>query len=294
MSHNRFGPSPAYLTASLIVALCGCIWGVFWMPLRWLGGQGIGGGWTALVFNVTSLLAPLPFLMRRAKWAGFGHHVAAGVMLGTAFTLYTVSLVMTDVVRGVLLFYLTPVWSTLAARLLFGIRLTATRILAIALGLSGMALVLGVTHGLPVPRNAGDWLALISGMLWAGGTLHSYVHPAPGVAMPVFSFALGGVIASTVVLVLGHGLPMAEAGPLLIHLPLVLLAALIFFVPPNFLILWAAQRLDPGRVGILLTTDVLIGAISAALWSGEPFGLVETAGTALIVGAGLVEVLGRR
>ena len=77
-------------------------------------------------------------------------------------------------------------------------------------------------------------------------------------------------------------------------LPWIILAALIFFVPPNFLILWAAQRLDPGRIGILLTTEVMVGAVSAALLSGEAFGTPEFLGTAFIISAGLVEVLGRR
>ena len=293
-----FSPTqaPTYLFAAIAVALCGSIWGVFWLPLRWLDGQGVGGGWTAFVFNAVSLLAPLPFLLRPARWAGFVRQAPAGLLLGTAFSLYTVSLVMTDVLHAILLFYLTPVWSTLGARLLFGTRLTATRLVAIACGAAGMALILGVTDGVPLPRNAGDWLALVSGMLWAAGTMHSFARPASGIALPVFTFSLGGVVASGVVLAVGGSLamPMAATGPLLSVLPWIIVAAVIFFVPPNFLVLWAAQRLDPGRVGILLTTEVLVGAVSAAFLSGEAFGPAELAGTAFIISAGLVEVLGRR
>ncbi len=285
-----------HLLASIAVAVCGSVWGVFWLPLRWLDAQGVGGGWTALIFNLVSLLAPLPFLLRREKWAGFVRHAPAGLMLGTAFSLYTVSLVMTDVLHAILLFYLTPVWSTLAARILFGARLTVSRVIAIVLGLSGMAILLGDAQGLPMPRNAGDWIALISGMLWAAGTMHSYARPASGVALPVFSFSLGGLISSALVLAvaLQMDLPLAASGGLLPSLPWIILAALIFFVPPNFLVLWAAQRLDPGRIGILLTTEVMVGAISAAFLAGETFGMPEFVGTAFIIGAGLVEVLGRR
>ena len=288
--------TPTHVRASIAVALCGSVWGVFWLPLRLLEAQGVGAGWTALVFNLVSLLAPLPFLCRRAHWAGFLRHAPAGLMLGTAFSLYTVSLVMTDVLHAILLFYLTPVWSTLAARILFGARLTLSRVIAIVLGFSGMAILLGVTEGLPLPRNAGDWVALASGMLWAAGTMHSYARPATGVALSVFSFSLGGVISSALVLAVGMqlDLPIAVSGALLPSLPWIVLAALIFFVPPNFLILWAAQRLDPGRIGILLTTEVMVGAISAALLSGEAFGAPELIGTAFIISAGLVEVLGRR
>ena len=57
---------PTYLLAAVAVALCGAIWGLFWLPLHWLEGRGVGGGWTSFVFNVVSLLAPLPFLLRRA------------------------------------------------------------------------------------------------------------------------------------------------------------------------------------------------------------------------------------
>ncbi len=287
---------PAYLLAAIAVAICGSIWGVFWLPLRWLEARGVGGGWTSFVFNAVSLLAPLPFLRRRNDWAQFARQVPAGLLLGSAFSLYTVSLVMTDVLHAILLFYLTPVWSTLAARAIFGTRLTTARVVAIGFGLSGMALILGVMEGLPLPRNAGDWVALVSGMLWAAGTMHSYAKPARGVALPVFLFSLGGVIASAVILGIGAGLgmPMAAPGPLVPSLPWIILAAMIFFVPPNFLVLWAAQRLDPGRVGILLSTEVLVGAISAALLSGEAFGGAELAGCILIISAGLVEVLGRR
>lgn len=287
---------PTHLYAAIAVALCGSIWGLFWLPLHWLEGRGVGGGWTSFVFNVVSLAAPLPFLWRRAAWAGFARQAPAGLLLGTAFSMYSVSLVMTDVLHAILLFYLTPVWSTLAARVLFGTRLTGARVVSIVCGAAGMALILGVTEGVPLPRNAGDWVALVSGMLWAAGTMHSYARPATGIALPVFTFSLGGVLASGAILVLGAaaGMPMATAGPILSVLPWIIAAALVFFVPPNFLVLWAAQRLDPGRVGILLTTEVLVGALSAGFLSGQPFGLPEIAGTAFIVSAGLVEVLGRR
>lgn len=287
---------PAPLLATLAVALCGSLWGVFWLPLHWLQARGVGGGWVSLVFNLVSMLAPLPWLARRTNWRGFAHHAPAGLLLGLAFSLYSVALVMTDVLHAILLFYLTPVWSSLAGWLLFGARLSGTRLAAIALGFAGMAAILGVEQGLPLPRNPGDWVALASGMFWAAGTMHSFARPSAGVAMPVFTFSLGGIIASSIAIAIGAGLamPMADAGNFAQSLPWMIVLALIFFVPPNFLILWAAQRMDPARIGILLMTEVLVGAISAAALSGEPFGARELAGTLLIVGAGLVEVLGRR
>lgn len=286
----------SHLLPAIAVALCGVMWGVFWYPLRWFDGQGVGGGWVSLMFNAVAAAAPLPWLMHRKAWEGFAGQALTGLFLGSAFSLYTVSLVMTDVIHAILLFYLTPVWSTLAGWLFRSERLKLSRIIAMALGFAGMGCILGLNDGLPLPHNAGDWVALMSGMLWATGTLRSFAMPYPGIALPVFTFSIGGLVSSAIILAFGAGLamPLASTGNFVHALPWIILLAMIIFVPPNFLVLWAAQRMDPGRVGILLMTEVLVGSISAALFSGEAFGMIELAGTVLIVCAGLIEVLGRR
>jgi len=284
------------LWASLAVAGSGAMWGGFWAPLRWLEEQGIGGAWVSVIFFAVAAVAPLPWMLKRGAWQDFGSQLINGALLGLAFTLYTVSLVMTEVINAILLFYLTPVWSTLAGVFLLGERLSVSRALAMVFGFGGMVFILGFDHGLPLPRNAGDWLALISGMLWAAGTLRSFHRPSKGVSLPVLTFCLGGLAASLAVAFIAGamGSPIAALGNLGTSLPWAVFFALIFFVPPNFLVLWAAQRIDSGRVGILLMTEVLAGAATAALFSGEAFGTMELAGTLLILCAGLVEVLGRR
>ena len=289
-------PAVNPLLPALAVAVCGAMWGIFWYPLRWFDAEGVGGGWVSLVFNAVAAISALPWLLRRQSFSGLRAQAITGLLLGSAFSLYTVSLVMTDVLHAILLFYLTPVWSTLAGWMLLGERLSLSRIIAMALGFAGMAAILGIAGGLPLPRNAGDWVALASGMLWAAGSLRSFASPSVRIAVPVFMFAAGGLVSSSAILVLAAqtGLPLAAAGNFVHTLPWIILLALIIFVPPNFLVLWAAQRIDPGRVGILLMTEVLAGAMSAAAFSGEAFGAMELAGTVLIVCAGLVEVLGRR
>ena len=48
-------------------------------------------------------------------------------MAGLALTLYTFAFIYTEVVRAMLLFYLTPVWSTVLARLVLGDAITSLR-----------------------------------------------------------------------------------------------------------------------------------------------------------------------
>jgi drug/metabolite transporter (DMT)-like permease len=293
---SKLASNRNFLLPSLAVALCGAMWGGFWYPLRWLGTQGLGGAWVSLIFFAVAAISPLPWLIHQAAWRGFVSQLMNGILLGLAFALYTVSLVLTDVIHAILLFYLTPVWSTLAGIALLGERLTVNRGLAMVLGFAGMAFILGFEHGLPLPRNIGDWLALMSGMLWAAGTLGSFSKPAGNIFLPVFTFSVGGMLTSGFIVLIAAilGSPVANVSNLPTVLPWTILFALLVFVPPNFLVLWAAQRIDSGRVGILLMTEVLAGAVTAALFSGESFGAMELTGTALIVCAALVEVVGRR
>ena len=287
---------------SLAVVVSGVLWGLFWMPFRALGDAGFEGGWASLVFYLGSTLVLLPVALlrwHRLRSAGWSL-LFTGAIAGAAFSLYATALLLTEVVRVLLLFYLTPIWGTLLGRLLLGERITANRGVALALGLAGLVVILGFEGGYPLPRNAGDWLALISGIAWAYGSLRVYSRPSIKVYETVFAFFAGGMLVTAAVAllpiagndivptwaVLGSGWPW-----------LALLIA-VFGVPPVVMVLWGAACLSPGRVGILLMGEVVVGVTSAAVWSGEPFGLREVIGTVLIAGAGVIETvhppLGRR
>lgn len=55
--------------------------------------------------------------------------------------------------------------------------------------------------------------------------------------------------------------------------------------------IWATQRLEPPRVGILLMSEVVAGTVSAALFAHEPFGAVMAVGAMFVVGAGILETM---
>jgi drug/metabolite transporter (DMT)-like permease len=283
--------------AALAVAMCGTLWGGFWYPLRWLDSTGVGSAWVSVIFFAIAVLIPLPWMTgHKLERAALFSQLLTGLLLGTAFSLYTISLVLTDVVHAILLFYLTPVWSTLGSIILLGERLTRPRAIAMALGFGGMISMFGVGGGLPVPHNGGDWIALASGMFWAAGSLRAYSRPSTSIALPVFSFSAGGLISAAIILAIAMamGAQLASTHNLMSSLPAITLFAFIVFIPPNYLVLWAAQRVEPARVGILLMTEVLAGSITAALFSGDAFGFGEAAGTVMILCAGAIEVLGRR
>ncbi|MEZ5926623.1 MAG: DMT family transporter [Hyphomicrobiaceae bacterium] len=284
------------LLASAAVLLSGAAWGVFWLPARSLARMGVDSTWLALWLFVISLAVVIPM----AAWSWRALHRAGtsflltGLMTGPAFSLYTVSLVTTDVIHALLLFYVSPAWSTLLTWATRGGLITGRRILALALAFAGLVVVLGGTHGVPLPHNAGDWMALIAGVLWAAGSTRSNAEHSLVVTAPVAAFTIGGLLAALALVSLPLG-PIGEApGPGVMSeaLPWIALLSVAGFVPSTYALLWSTQVLDAGRVGILLMSEVVVGTVTAALFAGESFGWREAVGSLLIVGAGFVEVSG--
>jgi drug/metabolite transporter (DMT)-like permease len=281
--------------ASIALVLGGALWGAIWIPLRALEAAGLGGAWAGLVIYAGAALAMgLGLILSRRPLRGLGLPlVLSGLATGAAFSLYSSSLAMTEVVRAILLFYLTPVWGTLLGIAFLGERLTTPRLAALVLALIGLVVVLG-GDGFPRPRSAGDWLALASGFSWALGALLVYRAEEAGPVEQVSAFIFGSLAVTSGTMILAPslfatGTSLGEAFRLL---PWGVLMAL-WVVPMLFLTIWPASLLTPGRVGILLMSDVIVAVITAAWFSGEPFGLREAAGTILIVSAAAVEVLDR-
>lgn len=277
----------------IAVPLAGMVWGIFWIPLRALDNAGISGVWAVVLFYVVPavLLSPVLFLRRReiAK-AGWSIHFS-GMLAGLALVLYAGALVFTDVVRALLFFYLTPLWSTFLARIFLGEKITGIRWATIGLASLGLLLILKIDTGFSASLSLGDWMGLASGVVWAFAAV-CIKSDAQGDGIDVtLSYFYWGSLAALALTVLpfdGARL-MPDWNTLLIVLPWFVPIALCLVIPTSFAVIWGATVLSPGLLGILFMTEISAGTVTAAIWANEPFGLRELAGVILITSAGLVE-----
>ena len=286
---------PAFLesdaAASLAIALSGAFWGLFWIPLRALERQGFAGNWANVTLYGAASLALLPFLYLRGRprRRDLPQLIVIGIFSGLGFALWNNALIYGAVVRVTLLFYLTPVWSTVFGLIFLKDSIGPLRLLSILLGIGGASMVLKFEGIFPVPRDTAEWCALASGVCFALATVYIRKSHDVGTLEKTFAnqaFAVPFALLFLIVL----PAPLPTGAALLAGLPLILLAC-IWLVPVMLLIVWGSGRLDPGRVAILLLFEVLASAISAALLTDEPFGWREVTGCILILGAGLIEGL---
>ena len=283
--------------ASLLIVLGGCMWGVYWLPLRHLEGLGFTGANAGIGLYIGCLVILLPFTLRfgviiQTQWRIL---LFSSLLTGAAFSLFTTALALTDVIRAILLFYLTPAWGTILGLLFLGERLYRDRCLALLFAFVGMVAILGGDGSIPIPRTTGDIFALLSGIFWAIGSMFLLKAPEIPARVQVFGFFLGALVLSLITLgvIQGQGGVRISISREPIVLGYVLIYTL-YMIPMVFLTILPATVLPPARIGVLLMSEVVVGAISAALLSGEAFGAREALGTLLIVAAALFEVLGKK
>ena len=278
--------------ASAIVIVTGVFWGVYWVPVRALAGMGLDGAWGTGAITLGAVVMLLPWVMaRREGLRGQDPLGIAAILLGgAAFALYSIGFLYGKVALVVLLWFFSPVWSVLIARFLLGMQVPPLRLVAIAVGLVGLFIMLGGDGGLPLPRDMGEWMAFVGGILWAFATagmrLRSTVAPLPA----AFLFALGAAVLSFVLAPLLEPLPQVEGADLAAMAGTVLATGALWWVVSIAGLMWAALRLDPARVGILLMTEVVFGAVTATVFAGESLSGAEMAGGGLVILCGLLEV----
>jgi drug/metabolite transporter (DMT)-like permease len=213
------------------------------------------------------------------------------MLSGGALLLYSTSIVYTDVVRAMLLFYLTPIWATILARIFLGDLITPSRVIAMLLAILGMLTIFGLGTRFPIPQNIGDWLGIGSGFLWAVAMVRirmSESHSAIELTAGFFQWSLI-FSAGAAFLLAPSQIPKIEQ--VLPALPLLLIFMALLVLPGTYASLWGPKYLSPGVVGLLFMTEIIVGAISVALLAGEPFGIRELMGVLLIAGASMLEPL---
>lgn len=296
MSEKILGQSRNQFLA-LCIALClaAGLWGLYWIPQRMLEEAGMTGGWGTIAQYLVSILVLAPFAYQRYR---SGRQIGldlplAGLMMGGGIVCYANSFLLTDVIRTMLLFYLTPFWATLIEMAVLRKRPGWWRAVSLPLSLIGVSIVIGSESGFPMPANMGDWLAVFGGAIYAAGAVRVQLCRVEGVFPILFAFFVYGglfALAQAFFLVEHLGPPPATQT----WLPLVpwsLLLSVCFFIPTNAIISWAPTQLSAGLFSILILSEVVFGTISAALWANEQFGLREIIGSLFIVLAGLLEVL---
>ena len=286
---------PYYYTISFALLVAAGMWGLFWIPQRALEAGGLTGGWATISQMVIPFAMLLPIsLWRLYKGQSFGlEYPLIGLLFGGGIACYANSFLLTDVVRALILFYITPVWTTIFEIVFLRQIPRFYRYITLVLALSGVWIVFGQEGVIPLPQNSGDWIALLGGILIAASAVRMEIKKPEGIYPILFSFFFyGGLFTLIQSYFLSDYLgdaPSIESWVAM--MPWLLLIAILFHIPTNIVILGAPSRIGAGIFSIIILFEIVVGTFSAAVLTDELIGWREILGSSFIIFAGLTEII---
>ena len=280
---------------SLIIVVSSCAWGLYWLPLRSIEQSGIVGSWSIVLVNACLLIILVPLIFFNLdKFKKYPKPILfAGIMIGAAFTFYANGLVQTSVIRATLLFYLSPIWSTIIGIIWLNERLTIARVISIIVALIGLILLLyDFRNQETAMLNFGDFSSILSGLFWALGASilkkWSKLPIIPLTAIVYFSTTSLSILLAIIV----YKAPIPSLELIGQNFSTAFIWSVIVLLPSFCIIFRISQILFPGRVGILMMSEVAVAVISAKiLLPEEQMVILQWIGALAILLAGIVEII---
>jgi drug/metabolite transporter (DMT)-like permease len=266
----------------LSVALGAILWGVIWYPMRLLEQGGLVGIWLTLILYATAWVVSLPYTYRAFPQLLLSPGWLAVLMLSAGWTniAFVEAVLDGNILRVLLLFYLSPLWATLLGWLLLGERLSRLGMVSLAVATFGAAVMLSdPATGIPWPQSRADWFGLTAGFAFAVSNVATRRLQEIAVSTKVFCVWSGVTLMAIPLLgVFGGPLPDIStpvfAGAMALGLGILVMTLLIQY---------GVTHLPVYRSAVITFIELVAGAVSQQLLTDEVVTMREWAGGALIV-----------
>jgi drug/metabolite transporter (DMT)-like permease len=263
------------------------LWGVMWYPYRLLNEAGVGGIASSLFTYAVPLLA-LGWLhgrelqRARSRWIWL---TTLALAAGWTNLAYVLAMLQGEVVRVLLLFFLSPLWTVVFSRILLREKLNRVGVMVMALSLGGaMVMLWQPDGGLPLPANRAEWLGLSAGMMFAMSNVIS--RHLGGVTEGARSVAVW--IGVAVLTVIGLWLYPAELDFIASaewSVWLLLLGVGLLIGSMTYAVQYGLARVAANQAIVIFLFELVVAAIAAYFLSDERMGVQEWIGAAMIITA---------
>ncbi|WP_162497382.1 DMT family transporter [Roseovarius dicentrarchi] len=289
---------PAPLTLAL-VALVGILWGLNWPAVKFMLAEVPpftlrAAGFTGGAVVLWGIVRALGHRLTPAR-GEVGPIIAAGLFVLFGFNILTaLGQLFTEASRAAIIAYTMPAMTAVLASVFLGDALTARRILAVLVGLAGLAVLASGDMAALIASPLGPVLMLLAALSWSVGNVlvQGRQWSLSPLALTFWFFIVSLVLAWPLALWLEP--PGARAVP-----PLPVIAVFAFHVAgpmATCYLLWAVllRRLPATVAAISILTAPVVGVLSSFLLLGEAASWQKMLALGLIVLSIGITLSGRR
>ena len=269
-------------------------WGVIWYPYRLMAEAGVSG--LASSFYTYGIAIILGAILFAKNWRGVLNLPKSVIWLsliaGWTNLSYVLAVIDGEVMRVMLLFYLSPLWTLILAHFWLKESITKAGFVSITIAMLGAYIMLadpfsGNSSYLPLPQNKSEWLALSAGIGFSLTNVitRKSVHLSlaaksmlvwVGVASMAFVLMpfLGGAFPAPSFFTFNNWLMMGL-------IALLLMAATLF-------VQYGVTQIAAARASVLFLFELIVAAIASYFLASEAMMMNEWIGGGFIIAAGLV------
>jgi drug/metabolite transporter (DMT)-like permease len=220
----------------------------------------------------------------RSQWMWLA---VLGLAAGWTNLAYVLGVLQGEVVRVLLLFYLSPLWTVLFSRILLGEKLNRAGVMIMALSLGGaMVMLWRPEGGLPLPTNRGEWLGLSAGVMFAlSNVIARHLSGVSEGSKAVYVWS--GVSVLTLTGLLLYPAELDFVGQAGWDVWALLLAIGIAIGSMTYAVQYGLARVPANQAIVIFLFELVVAAVAAYYLSDERMGLQEWAGAIMIIAASL-------
>ncbi len=275
-------------------------WGVIWYPYRLMAEAGVSG--VASSFYTYLIATVLGAIVFAKYWRGFFAQpisiIWLGLAAGWANMSYVIAVIDGEVMRIMLLFYLSPLWTLLLARFWLKESISKLGFISIFIALVGAYIMLAgpfsaVKNHWPIPQNQAEWLALTSGMAFAIANV--ITRKSSHLSIRAKSFAVWiGVMGAALILAPFVGVNFPAPSFFSVNNWLAMSLIAVFLMAATILVQFGVTQLTAIRSSVLFLFELVVAAIASYYLAHEVISLNEWIGGSLIIIAALTSALNHK
>jgi len=265
-------------------------WGIIWYPYRLLSDAGISGVASSFyTYAITIVIASVFFAKYWRDIAKLPVSIVwLGLVAGWTNLSYVLAIIDGEVMRVMLLFYLSPLWTLILAHFWLKEKTQLTGYIAIAASLLGAFIMLhDPKFGyLPLPRNTAEWLALSAGIGFSFTNV--ITRKSSHLSLVAKSYAIWvGVMTVALLLVPIMQLPIPNPTIFTLNDWGVMLLIALLLIAATFFVQYGVSKVEATRASVLFLFELVVAAIASYYLAHETMALNEWIGGSLIVVAAI-------
>jgi drug/metabolite transporter (DMT)-like permease len=265
------------------------VWGLIWYPYRLLAETGIPGSLSSLLTYIVALVLGLIFFrgaFRQIFQSGW-LPILIGISAGWTNLAYVLAVIDGEIMRVLLLFYLSPFWTVIFAHLLLREKPILAGYAVMALSLAGAVVMLWRPEfGMPLPQNQAEWLGLSAGLMFALSNVLARKAHHLGVQTKSVSIWVGVALLSLLPILWAPSEAVA-LGTLAWSgwLWLLVIGVAIFCI--TLTVQFGLAHTPANQAIVIFLFELVVAAFSSYFLAGEIMSVQEWLGGAMIVAASL-------